>query len=296
MGIKCKIFNPAVPILSVRLNNRDHRKIIIIDGKTAFTGGFNLADEYIGQKESKTYYKDSVLKVDGPAVQNFLMMFLSSWNYLNSTDETMESYLKNCQDDITGKETSQTIYQNMKKGYIQPYSDTPLDQEGVNETVFLNLINRATDYIYITTPYLIIDNELITALCNAAKSGIDVRILTPKIPDRKPVHKITQSYYPTLLESKIKIYEYSLGFIHSKTVTVDDQYCIVGSVNFDYRSLYLNFECAVWMYQVECIKDVKKDFLETQNISDPIKYENCKKQNWIVKLLITILRIFAPLF
>jgi cardiolipin synthase len=286
LGLKCYIFNECNLILSTKSTNRDHRKILLVDGKTAFTGGFNLSDEYINAIEKYGYWKDSVLRIKGDAVWNFTAIFLSTWCILEGTNEDFSTFHK----DITlSKEDNPS-------GYIQPYNDTPLDYESVGETVYLNLINKATDYIYITAPYLIIDNEMVTALCNAAKSGVDVRIITPHIPDKKIVYMVTCSFYPQLVESGVKIYEFTPGFIHSKNIIVDDVYGIVGSINLDYRSLYLHYECGVWMYQSDCINDMKKDFLKTIEVSKLVDYDRRKQKNCFIRFANSVLRILAPLF
>lgn len=284
-GIQCQVFNPFVPILSARINHRDHRKIMLIDGRTVFTGGINIADEYINVITRFGYWKDSVIQVTGDAVWSFTVMFLSTWNYLSKTSENPAIYKREF-----------PFVEEKPSGFVQPYADTPLDYEGVSETVYLNLINKATKYLYITTPYLIIDNEILTALCNASKSGVDVRIITPHIPDKKTVFMMTRSFYPMLLECGIKIYEFTPGFIHSKTFVADDVYGIVGTVNLDYRSLYLHFECGVWMYKADCIADIKADFLHTMEQSKPITLEETLKKNILTRLLNSVLRIFAPLF
>ena len=284
-GIHCIKFNPLKPLLSVVMNNRDHRKMIIIDGKVAFTGGFNLADEYINQRERFGHWKDNGLKVEGQAVANFVAMFLEMWQYASGIPEDESRYF--------------TDYNSMEKhvqeGFIQPYADSPLDREKVGETVYLNIINRAKDYIYIFTPYLIIDNEMMTALCNAAKSGVDIRIVTPGIPDKKLVFLLTQSYYAQLLEAGVKIYEYGPGFIHAKTFVCDDVIATVGTINLDYRSLYMHFECGVWMYGTPEVAQIKQDALDTFQISRLITYEHEMSQSWMKKTLQGILRLFAPL-
>jgi cardiolipin synthase len=183
-----------------------------------------------------------------------------------------------------------------ESGYLQPYADTPLDYEGVSETVYINLINKATKYLYIMTPYLIIDNEIMTALCNAAKSGVDVRLITPHIPDKRLVHMMTRSFYPLLLECGIRIYEFTPGFIHSKAFVSDDCYGIVGTVNLDYRSLYLHFECGVWMYQAKAVLDIKKDFLDTLEVSQEITLQAARSRHWYIRLASSVMRIFAPFF
>lgn len=286
LGIKCYIFNPYKSILSTKNTNRDHRKILIVDGKTVFTGGFNLSDEYINAIQKYGYWKDSVIRVKGDAVWNFTAIFLSTWSYLDGTSENFSPFHK----EIT------LSNEDNPSGYVQPYNDTPLDYEGVGETVYLNLISKATEYIYITAPYLIIDNEMVTTLCNAAKSGVDVRIITPHIPDKKIVYMVTCSFYPLLMESGIKIYEFTPGFIHAKNIIVDDIYGIVSSINLDYRSLYLHYECGVWMYKSDCIKDIKKDFLKTIETSKLIYYDKSKFKNGFTRFVNSILRILAPLF
>lgn len=196
------------------------------------------------------------------------------------------------------KNTGPAVYQKTPvhcDGYIQPYMDNPLDNEPVGENVYFNLINNAKDYVYITTPYLIIDNEMVTALSTAAKSGIDVRIITPHVPDKWYVHAVTRAYYEVLVESGVKIYEYIPGFIHAKTFVVDDVYGVVGTINLDYRSLYLHFECGTWMYRMDCVKQMKEDFLKTLEVSRQITLEDCRKVKWYRKLGRSILRVFAPL-
>jgi cardiolipin synthase A/B len=285
LGIRCCVFNPLIPVLSKRMNNRDHRKIAIIDGRTAFTGGINLADEYINAYEKYGHWKDSAIMIQGEAVWSFTVMFLTLWNYQCKTDEHYEQFR------LPPKET-QT---NPSDGYIQPFGDSPLDEEAIGETIFLSLIGKAERYIYINTPYLILDNEMITALYSAAKRSIDVRIVTPHIPDKWFVHAVTRSNYKVLVESGVKIYEYSPGFIHSKTFIVDDEQAVIGTINLDYRSLYLHFECGVWLYQTKSLFDVKEDYLKTLLQCQPITAEDCRAVKWYKRLGRSILRIFAPL-
>lgn len=282
-GIKVAIFNPFVPNLKSKFNNRDHRKIAIIDGIYSFTGGINLADEYIGEKIRFGHWKDNGIMLEGDATWNFTIMFLSMWNFIKEKDEEYEKYKY-----PYSKETS-------SDGYIIPYSDSPWNNEAVGETIYLNLINKANKYIYITTPYLVLNNEMITALSVAAKRGVDVRIITPGIPDKKLVNEVTKAYYDQLLENKIKIYEYTKGFIHEKTFIIDDEYLTVGTVNLDYRSLYLHFECGVWIYRASTIFTVKKDFTETLKECREIKLKNLGKLTWFNSLKRQILKVFAPL-
>ena len=284
MGIKCRIFNPFVPILSSRFNTRDHRKICVIDGNVGFTGGINLADEYINAYEKHGHWKDTSILLKGEAVFNLTVMFLSMWDYLDGT---------------TGKTDYSryypTVWDENAKGYVQPFADNPLDDEAVGETVYLNLINKAKRYVYITTPYLILSSEMLTALTSAAKCGVDVRIITPHIPDKWYVHAVSRSHYQTLIEAGVKIYEYTPGFIHAKTFVVDDNYAVVGTINLDYRSLYLHFECAVWMYQTPSVAQVRDDFFKTQQISQEITLEECRSLSFPRRLGRSVLRVFAPL-
>lgn len=278
-GIKACSFNKFIPVLSAKLNNRDHRKITVIDGKIGFTGGINLADEYINEYEKHGHWKDNGIIIKGEAVFSLTVIFLSIWDHINKQKEDYNLFKAEI-DDIGNK------------GYVQVYDDSPFDDEAVSKNVCLNLINKAKNYIYITTPYLIIDNELETALTIAAKSGIDVRIITPGIPDKKIVNEVTKAYYNNLLESGVKIYEYSKGFIHAKTFLVDDEIATIGTVNLDYRSLYLHFECGVLMYNTSCLKYIKKDLDDTLKKCKQIKdtkvgiFKNLKR---------VILKLFAPL-
>lgn len=285
MGIKCRIFNRFRPVLSLRHNNRDHRKIAVIDGHTAITGGINLADEYINAYSRFGHWKDASILIHGDAVWNLTVMFLSLWEWLTGNDEDYEQF----------KAWPDHARQFTADGYVQPFTDSPFDDESVGVSVYLNLIGQAERYIYINTPYLILDNEITTALCLAAKRGIDVRIVTPHMGDKWFVHAVTRSNYEVLIEAGVKIYEYTPGFIHSKTFVVDDKFAVVGTINLDYRSLYLHFECGVWLYQTQSIREVKEDFLHTLVISRLITLQDCLNIKWYRKLGRSLLRMFAPL-
>lgn len=282
-GIKCRVFNPIKPFFTRRLNNRDHRKIVVIDGDVGFTGGINLADEYINEYEKHGYWKDAGIMLKGDAVWNLTVMFLSMWDYIDNREE---DYMK--------FKPSKNKYYN-SKGYVQPFDDSPLINEPIGETVYLNLINKAKDYIYINTPYLIIDNEMATALKIAAKSGVDIKIVTPYIPDKKFVHAVTKSYYESFIKDGIEIYEFTPGFMHAKTFVVDDEYGVVGSINLDFRSLYLHYECGVWLYKTDSIKSLKDDYLETLKKCHKVTMEECQNTSGIRKVLRLIIRMFAPL-
>ncbi len=283
LGIKCCVFNPFIPIMSIRLNNRDHRKIVVIDGKVAFTGGVNIADEYINVIEKFGHWRDCAIKISGDAVWSLTVMFLSVWSYLRDSKEDyslfmpeQENALKCC-------------------GYVQPFDDSPLDDEHVSEAVYMNLINQAQKYIYIETPYLIADNKMMVALSLAAKRGVDVRILTPHIPDKKYAFAVTRSNYEELLESGVSIYEYTPGFNHGKTFVVDDTYAVVGTINLDYRSLYLHFECGVWLYNTESVHQVKQSTIEALKVSQKVTLDDVRNITKIKKVTRTVLKIFAPL-
>lgn len=282
-GISVAIFNPFVPNLKSKFNNRDHRKIAIIDGYIAFTGGINLADEYIGEKVRFGHWKDNGIMLEGEAVWNFTVMFLSMWDFIKEENEDYEKYRSNYE------------YETSSDGFVIPYSDSPWNNEAVGETVYLNLIGKANRYIYITTPYLVLDNEMITALTMAAKRGVDVRIITPGIPDKKLVNEVTKAYYDVLLENGVKIYEYTKGFIHEKIFVIDDEYATIGTVNLDYRSLYLHFECGVWLYDCSVIFTIKKDFTLTLKECREIKLKKKGKTGWFKYLKRQVLKAFAPL-
>ncbi|MCI8488985.1 MAG: cardiolipin synthase [Lachnospiraceae bacterium] len=285
LGIACVAFNPFRPILSVILNNRDHRKILVVDGQIGFTGGINIADEYINRKKRFGYWKDGGVEIKGEAVWSLTTMFLEMWNYINETSEDYLQYLPK----IYNKE------ENPEDGYVQPYSDTPLDHENIGENIYLNIINHAKEYVYIFTPYLIVDNEMTVALQNAAKCGVDVRIVTPGIPDKKMVFLLTQSYYKQLILSGVRIYQYTPGFLHAKCFVCDDKVATVGTVNLDYRSLYLHFECGVFMYRSQAVLQAKQDAVDTIAQSKEITLEFCQNRNLVVRMVQSVLRLFSPL-
>ena len=283
-GIKCEAFNHFVPFLSVVMNNRDHRKIMVIDGHTAFTGGINLADEYINVKKRLGYWKDTGIMLKGEAAWNLTVMFLETWNCVRPTDQDISCF----------KPHVWHPQEFVSDGYVQPYGDSPLDEETVGENVYLNIINMAERYVYMFTPYLIIDNEMITALTLAAKRGVDVRIVTPDIPDKKIVFWMTQSYYAQLAEAGVKIYQFTGGFIHAKCFICDDEIATVGTVNMDFRSLYLHFENGVLLYRTKAVLQVKQDAEETIARSTPVTKEMAGRRP-LVRLVQALLRLFAPL-
>lgn len=281
-GIKCRVFNRFRPVLSVRMNNRDHRKILVVDGKIAYTGGTNLADEYINAKERFGHWKDTAILLRGDAVWSLTVMFLNMWNGSTGTEEDFEQFRP-------------APVATSGKGYVQPYGDSPMDDEPVGETVYLNLINKAKNYVYLTTPYLIVDHATTMALTCAAKAGVDVRIITPHIPDKKMIFEVTRAHYLPLLEAGVQIYEYTPGFIHAKIFAADDRFGTVGTVNMDYRSMFLHFENGVMLYDTPSVLDIKMDFLATQSVSQKVTLEECRSLPLHRRILRALLRIFAPL-
>ncbi len=279
-GIHTAAFNPFMPMLNKFMEYRDHRKIVVIDGNVGFTGGINVGDEYINKFKRFGYWKDAGIALYGNAVWNLTVMFLDMWILITGERLTYNGYrpTKDAVDD----------------GFVQPFNDSPFSGN-VSEGAYMQLINSCGRYVYIMTPYLILDHEMIITLCNAARSGIDVRIITPHIPDKKYVFIVTRGYYGQLLECGVKIYEYTPGFLHAKMALCDDETGIIGTVNMDYRSFYLQFEDAVWLCGGKIIKDMKEDFEETlakSRLVDPVEW---KKRPLREKAAEIFLRLFAPL-
>ncbi len=282
LGVHCRVFNRFVPVVSLRQNNRDHRKYMIVDGKTAFTGGINMADEYINVKRRFGHWKDAAIRLEGDAVWSMTVSFLAMWDFTHSEEEHFTPFRP-------APARGGTV------GYVQPYHDCPWDNEPVGQSVYLHLINRAKRYVYITTPYLVIDYSLTVALTNAAKAGVDVRIITPHIPDKKTVFELTRSHYEELLEAGVQIFEYEPGFIHAKNFVVDDRFATVGTVNLDYRSMFLHFENGVLLYETPSVADIRDDFLDTQTKSLMVTLEDCRSISMPHRTLRDLLRLFAPL-
>ncbi len=285
-GIGCIRFNPYRPVYSMIMNNRDHRKFLIVDGKVGFTGGINIADEYINKEERFGYWKDNAVRVEGDAVRGMTLSFLQMWNSCRakSGKPTVDpaEYLVPMREQSCGQ------------GYVVPYADAPVDAEYLAENVYLNIINHATKYLYIATPYLIIDSQMQTALVLAAKRGVDVRIVLPEIPDKKVVSQVTKSHYAVLLENGIKIYQYTPGFIHEKCVLCDDKIATVGTVNLDYRSLYLHYENGCVFYGGDIIGEIRAAMDENFEVSRRIESVN-KKQGWLIsRLYYAVIRLLAP--
>ncbi|MGL5977523.1 MAG: cardiolipin synthase [Erysipelotrichaceae bacterium] len=285
LGLKVKVFNPIRARLAIQMNNRDHRKILVVDGKVGITGGINLSDEYINEVNLHGHWKDSSVLLKGAAVFSLTAMFIQFWNYDESEKENIWDYYLG--DDVLNQ------YEN--DGYVQPYADSPTDNENVGENTHLNIINAAKKYVYIQTPYLIIDHEMRVALTLAAKSGIDVRILVPHEPDKRFVFEMTKSNYAALLADGVKIYEYTPGFVHAKTMVADDEVAIIGTINMDYRSYYLHFECGAWFYKSRCVMELKEDYLKTLEVSQELSYNEVVNIPRYLKVIRAILNLFAPL-
>lgn len=284
LGIRCCTFHRFQPIPTGTLNNRDHRKICCIDGVTAFTGGVNLADEYINRVERFGHWLDCGVRLRGRAAYSFALMFLSMWDYIR----------READDPVDFRPGPGALEGIADDGLVQPYCDSPSDDEPVGETAYINLLSRSKKYVYICTPYLVVDNEIMNAMTSAAKCGVDVRIICPHIPDKWYVHLVTRSYYAPLLRAGVRVYEYTPGFIHSKTFVCDDEYGICGTINLDYRSLFLHHECAVWMYGSSAVADMKAAFLDALAVSGEVTAENYRRP-WYVRLGQSLLRVFAPL-
>ena len=281
MGIQCRVFSPIRPALSTYQNNRDHRKIVVIDGKVAYTGGVNLADEYINRIERFGHWKDTAVELTGEVVNSFTMLFLQNWNITSKPTEDVSKYIRS--------------YKVESDGYIMGYTDSPFDHVEVGEAVYMDILNTAKHYVHIMTPYLILDNEMITSLAYAANRGIDVKIIMPHITDKPYAYIVARNYYEILLKKGIRIYEYEPGFIHAKEFISDDCKAVVGSVNMDYRSLYLNFECAAYLYQVNAVHDAEKDFQYTLRQFMEITLEDCRKYSGFKKFIGKFMWLFSPL-
>ena len=283
VGIKSKPFSPIKPFVSTHYNYRDHRKILVIDNKVAFNGGVNLADEYINRRERFGHWKDTAIMLKGPAVRSFALLFLQMWNI----DEKNPDY-----DAWLGKEAPEP---KEAKGYVMPYGDSPLDEYKVGETVYMDILNRATDYVHIMTPYLILDDELETALKYAAQRGVDVKMILPGIPDKKIVYALAKTHYIQLLEAGVRIFEYTPGFVHAKVFVSDDTKAVVGTINLDYRSLYHHFECATYLYKTACVPEIEGDFQETLTKCREVTRETLKKEPLFIKIAGPIAKLVAPL-
>ena len=285
-GIRCVAFNPYRPVYAVVMNHRDHRKIMVIDGNVGYTGGVNFADEYIGEDIRFGEWRDNILRLEGEGVRSMTLLFLEMWNANRPTD-TREGVAVYMPDPTR----SEAIHCG---GLVQPYGDSPVDSEILAENVYLNVINQATDYVYIYSPYVVIDYEMSRALSLAARRGVDVRLVVPAIPDKKIVYELTKSYFPELIENGVKVYKFTPGFVHSKVFLADDRQAVVGSVNLDYRSLTLHFENACMFVDHPVIPSVKADFEETFPRCEVVTVKK-RRFDVLYDLYLGLLRLFAPL-
>jgi cardiolipin synthase len=282
LGIRCQAFNPAMPFLNFFMNHRDHRKITVIDGKVAFTGGYNLANEYFGITEPFGKWKDTGLRLEGEAVQSLTATFLEIWSLSTRKTEDVSRYLS-------------VRHSVAAPGYIQPFGDNPLTDERCAENVLLNMLGRAERYIYFITPYLIITDEMNRALGLAAKRGVDVRIITPGIPDKKTVYAVTRSYYAGLARQGVRIFEYTPGFCHAKQCICDGKIASIGTSNLDYRSLYHHFENNVLLYGCEAVDAIAEDFENLFPKCREVTEAYASGRGAMLRTWQYILRLFAPL-
>ena len=282
-GIRAKDFAPIKPLISSHYNYRDHRKILVIDGEVAFTGGVNLADEYINRVTRFGHWKDVAIRVRGGAAKSFLLMFLQMWN-IDEPEPDFDRWLK-----------KPAVPAAAPSGYVMPYGDCPLDDYRVGETVYIDILYRATDYVHIMTPYLILDGELETALKYAAQRGVDVKLILPGIPDKKAAYALAKTHYKPLTAAGVQIFEYTPGFVHAKVCVSDEEKAVVGTINLDYRSLYHHFECAAYLFRCGCIPAIEQDFQQTLAQCRPVTAETIRATGAGYKIGGTLLKFIAPL-
>ena len=292
-GIQVQLFSPLIPIISMLKNNRDHRKILVVDGLVAYNGGINIGDEYINKINRFGVWKDTGLRLEGAAVFGFSLMFLQMWQAFCSKNKKLDY------DDYKTTSLEQDLQNQLcklnedKLSTVVPFGVNPFGKERLGENVYMEILNKATDYCYITTPYLLLSEKMIHALRLAVKRGVDVRIIVPGIPDKKLVYKITRSYYRYLLKYGVRLYEYTPGFLHAKIIVSDDEVAVVGTINLDYRSLYLHFECGTLLCNDGAIADIKSDVLDT--LSQSKEVITTKNSVFNFGFWDSILHLFAPL-
>ncbi len=283
LGIECHMFSPLLPFVSTHYNYRDHRKITVIDGKIAYTGGVNLADEYVNILHPFGHWKDSGIRVEGSAAESFQLMFSEMWEVSDPSVPLSRTVVRN---DTEPREA---------KGFVLPFGDSPFDGEKVGEQVYMDFLNRAERYVHIMSPYLVLDGELQNAICFAAQRGVDVCLILPGTPDKRFTFLLAKTYFPILVESGVKIYTYTPGFLHSKSVVADGNRAFVGSINLDYRSLYHHFECGAVLYDVPCIAEIEEDFQKTISECESVTSERLKREKLLPRIAGGILKAVAPL-
>lgn len=283
LGIKCRMFAPLRPFVSTYYNYRDHRKILVVDGKVGFCGGVNLADEYINRIERFGHWKDTAIRIKGEAVNSLTHMFLNMWSF-GEENADYSPYINNsCQ-----------VYKECS-GYAMPYGFNPFDKRRLGEMVYIDILYRANSYVHIMTPYLILDDELLQSIKFAAERGVDVKLILPGIPDKKAVYALAKTYFKTLIESGVQIYLYTPGFVHAKVFVSDDIKAVVGTINLDYRSLYHHFECGTYLYDVDCIGDIEKDFEDTLLKCKKVSLDDVYNEKLVTKIFGSFMRLIAPL-
>ena len=285
LGIQCRVFNPFTPGLNLFLNNRDHRKITVIDGKVGFTGGYNLANEYFHRTEPYGFWKDTGIRLEGDAVRSLTITFLEMWNAISNKDKDDKDYSKYLP----------SVSFPKAHGFVQPYADSPMDDIPVGEDVYMSLAENAQDYVWYITPYLIITDEMNHVLSLAAKRGVDVRIITPGIPDKKIVYSLTRSYYNGLARNGVRIFEFTPGFCHAKMCVSDDIVAVCGTINLDYRSLYHHFENGCLYADCQAVMDTKRDFEETFALCNEVTEYYVSGRGALMRFKHMLLRLAAPL-
>ncbi len=283
IGVKVVVFNPLVPRLAVQMNNRDHRKALIVDGRYGIVGGINIADEYINRIERFGHWKDTAVLIEGQAVHSLTLMFLQIYSYYAEEKDNPDDFRYDFPEDFKSE------------GFVMPFDDAPTDKYDVGADAHLTMIHNAKDYIYIQTPYFIVGHEIMKALTVAAESGVDVRIMLPHIPDKKLVNEVTKSSYEQLIQSGVRVYEYKPGFIHSKTIVIDDELALVGTTNMDFRSYYLHFECSILFIDHKVVQECYDDSLAIIEESIEITQEDVDKVSYPLRMLRSFLRIFSGL-
>ena len=286
-GIKCRQYEPVLPVLSTDQNNRDHRKMVIIDGETAFTGGINLSDEYVNITHPFGKWKDTAVSLKGPAADGFTKMFLELWNMSDKAGEDVSAYFP--------EREFRPPALGMRPSFVIPYGDGMPNGLNIAESVYIDMLNTAKKYVHISTPYLVVTEEMLYAMCFAARRGVDIKLLLPGIPDKKVMFRVARSYYPLLLSSGVKIYQYTPGFNHAKVFVSDDMRAVVGTVNMDFRSFYHHYECAAYIYGSSCIEHIEEDYLDTIGQSQAVTQEYYRKINIAERAIGRFLRIFGYL-
>lgn len=281
LGIECRVFAPVTPFVSTCYNYRDHRKILVIDGRVAFTGGVNLADEYINRVSPFGHWKDTAVMLRGPAVRGFTVLFLQMWGLTGKQTE-VEPYLKPVEPEPVA-------------GFVMPYGESPMDDDLLGRQVYMDILNRARRYVHIMTPYLILDAQMEQALCYAAQRGVEVVLILPGIPDKRLPYALAKTHYKTLMQAGVRIREYTPGFVHAKVFVSDDREAVVGTINLDYRSLYHHFECAAYLYGVDCLRQIEEDMQRTLAQCRPVDEKLLKGRPWWMKLAGAMMKALAPL-